>query len=551
VTELQLQASMEVENEQETPELKFTCEPQSFVLPPSQKKWVRLNLRPLCVGNLRFIGCTWRLNNLVPARHMFAPRQNSDVQNEDTQDPLAVQVVAPMPVLKAVIQETPKIMLHGELRHLSVTLHNVGATKLIMHRVVVSHPAFFCIGEFQDEEVEETTPSSRPSVRRVSGGTKVDGDAVVVSLPDIEANQSITLPLWLRGASVGPQTIGMLFHYEAEGAVSHKMDYRLCRYFRDLQVIPSLKVHCRAVADTCKAHEYQMAVEVENLLPDANFTIQQVASASSKWALKLKSVVDTTAPPEVSALHKIAPGQRSTIGFTANQSGPEEVDADSQTEAGNSIIVSDICFGTSRVNSVATPMRHLMEAARGSSAPTGDMDIVVAWSMQGQGKTSCSGQHLVPSLPLVLPVEVGRTFQRSPIRVTIDSPVMIEHDFTQDMVCTIPIAVHITSCCETKDLGITFEAFAPDDEDVPNPQPGGTGPFTASHAWLGATKKTFRDPLAPGATVVVETSIAVWSPALYNLNRFRVRVVIPNTSMPLVYVPQAAHVVCVKSPGDE
>ena len=40
--------------------------------------------------------------------------------------------------------------------------------------------------------------------------------ARVITLPIIEANQTIRLPLWLRGAAVGLHTIGILFHYEPE-----------------------------------------------------------------------------------------------------------------------------------------------------------------------------------------------------------------------------------------------------------------------------------------------------------------------------------------------
>ena len=58
-----------------------------------------------------------------------------------------------------------------------------------------------------------------PSVRRYLDHERGAGGEgpKVIALPDMEAHETIVLPLCLRGATVGPHTIGMLFHYEPEG----------------------------------------------------------------------------------------------------------------------------------------------------------------------------------------------------------------------------------------------------------------------------------------------------------------------------------------------
>jgi len=373
----------------------------------------------------------------------------------------------------------------------------------------------------------------------------------VISLPTIEANQTIRLPLWLRGAAVGLHTIGILFHYETHGAVEHKMDYRLCRYFREVQVLASLKVPApRVWPDPCSIHDFQLMLEVENLLPAANFTVQGLDAVSKDWVIKLRSRVPVPGEEGLPScsLHKIAPGQKSAIALTA-----ERADSETNWDANADIFaVSEVCFEPNRrIRSVAPAMLALVEAVR-PSGPPGEVDLVVSWTMEGQGKTACSGHHFVPGLQLITPCE-GIVFQRPPIKVTMDSPAIVDHDFKANPACIIPITLLVTSCCETKELGITFQAFGTDDEDVAvlgGPSPAGAGPYTAAYAWVGVTSKSFKEPLLPGKTLKVRTSVVVWGNGLFNLNRYRVHVMAANAPTPLIYIAHAAHPVRVKAPHE-
>ena len=57
------------------------------------------------------------------------------------------------------MEDTPDEMLLGELRKLSMTLHNTSNVKVVMLRVAISHPAFMCIDDTvtnpEDPEADE------------------------------------------------------------------------------------------------------------------------------------------------------------------------------------------------------------------------------------------------------------------------------------------------------------------------------------------------------------------------------------------------------------
>lgn len=381
-----------------------------------------------------------------------------------------------------------------------------------------------------------------------------------IPLPEIKPQGSVKLNLWLRGSVVGPQSVRMLFHYEpvVEGAINHKMDYRLCRFSQELQVIPSLRVNCRAMSAPTELEQHQLMVEVENLLPDANFVVRQTSIAALNWALKLKSRINI---PGREALNIVAPSQRTTLGFVL-----EPAKQDLQE---GQLLASDISFPDTCMDITADPLRYLMEAAKNQTSKdaakesshgdfsssrkkqeeaTMNVEIVVAWQMQTKDTSSYEGQHLV-SLPLTLPVEMGRTFHRSPIKMSVDTPPSIIHDFSAECTCVVPVKISIINCCETKPLSITFEALATDDEGTGSVAAGAMA-FTAPYTWVGTTRKSFSEEVLPGDCVNVDTAIALWGQGLYNLNRFRVRVIFSNAPAPLVCTPPIPHMLSIRCTSD-
>ena len=81
----------------------------------------------------------------------------------------------------------------------------------------------------------------KAGIRRGSLGNDPAELEPVITLPNIPANQSVQIPVWLRGSVIGMHTVAFLFYYES-GQEGHPLEYRLCRYSRELQVVPSLKV---------------------------------------------------------------------------------------------------------------------------------------------------------------------------------------------------------------------------------------------------------------------------------------------------------------------
>ena len=75
--------------------------------------------------------------------------------------------------------------------------------------------------------------------------------------------------------------------------------------------------------------------------------------------------------------------------------------------------------------------------------------------------------------------------------------------------------------------------------------------MSAPYVWVGVTRKHFASKLLPGEQVNIKSTIAVWQPGLFNINRFRVRVGSPNGIVPLVYVPPIQHVLKVENAHED
>lgn len=143
--------------------------------------------------------------------------------------------------------------MHGEILKLNLKLCNVGQQDLKNHLLALSHSTFVAVGLDQSSvgaAAEDPMGAHSKGTRIVKHGATgmrrgslADSEDVgeIISLPDIQANQSVEIPIWLRGSSIGMHTVAFLFYYESctEG---HPLEYRLCRYSREVQVVPSLKV---------------------------------------------------------------------------------------------------------------------------------------------------------------------------------------------------------------------------------------------------------------------------------------------------------------------
>jgi len=374
----------------------------------------------------------------------------------------------------------------------------------------------------------------------------------IIPLPSIEPGGSVVVPIWLRGSHIGMHTVAMLFYYESDQGAVHPIEYRLCRYSREVQVVPSLKVQCKVVPCLSELNTHLLILEIENLMNSELLDLNLFSAVSKQWKLQLWSRL-SEAEGAAASLGKLRPKQRSSLAFRvlSDEDRPLE-----EPKGKESVIHTDICLHT-------TPQAHAHYGQYGSSEPPiwpllqssssplshHDMHVVLGWTIrpsEAEEDQSCwrSGQHHVSNLVHDLPVELGQGFQSSPVKVSVEYASSVAHDFSKCCMCNVPVCISIRSCCETQHLDITWEAFRPDEQDTLTAD-GADVKYSSPYVWVGVTRKHFAEPVLPGQQVKLETTLGVWQAGLYNINRFRVRVKTPNGILPLVYVPPMQHVLTV------
>jgi len=523
------------------PPASLECPAQDFVLAPLANQWLRLTLRPLEVGELEIGGCHWVLQELMPARYRF-------VQAEGTQrsSQLSVQVVPALPLLRPISAAPPETLVNGELRHEYIELTNTGAAPLVQLRALSSHPAFVWLGCEEDSSLSPVSNGDATRLLECSASAARPGDAVAL-LPDIEVGETLRVQLIYIARSPGKHRLRILFYYQGAHPVQHKMEYRLLQYTRDIEVRPALAISHRLQEDGTALQDHQLLLQVDNRLPEGTVSLEQVAAVASSW--RLAALHEGEGLDGMAGLCRIPEARSSVIPLTVRWTPPSAVG-----EGGD--LVSSVGLGAPRMDAGSTALQHFLRhslqaqcveaaAAAGSpSQPLSSMEgraaragteekrgsrstvlhLFVAWALLRSGGGIVRGIHIAPGIVLQHPAEValrdplhslrsikGRDhFQRPPLKVVVDAPQRIEHDFSLQPTCLVPITLRFANSCETKGLDVTFRAW-----DIDEGLPGSCGPY----AWLGCTRKHLQENLPPGAEVCFSLHIVLWEAGLYCLDR--------------------------------
>ena len=214
---------------------------QDVVLPAGEAVVLLLHVLPLQQGTLHIEGVQWLTHSLhgyhafaLPPRAVPAARggRGQATMQPDPSLTIAVQPLAPL--LDIRLEGVPGVCYHGEYVRGQFVLTNSGAMGLTKLSVRISHPGFILLGRDNIDHPVATTGSSTLSASastpqlsahhkplRSSPVHPYDWNDVIVHLPvTLQPGQSLSIPVWLRGALEGQQQLSFLFRYESvEGTV--------------------------------------------------------------------------------------------------------------------------------------------------------------------------------------------------------------------------------------------------------------------------------------------------------------------------------------------
>ena len=217
----------------------FVINTQDVVLPAGEAILLSLHVLPLQQGTLHIEGVQWLTHSLhgyhafaLPPRAVPAARGGRSQPTMQPDPSLTIAVQPPAPLLGIRLDGIPPVCYHGEYVKGQFVLTNSGAMGLSKLSVRISHPGFILLGRENIDPPATTsttlsTSASTPSLsvhHKPSTASPVypyDWNDVIVHLPvTLQPGQSLSIPVWLRGALEGQQQLSFLFRYEAvEGKV--------------------------------------------------------------------------------------------------------------------------------------------------------------------------------------------------------------------------------------------------------------------------------------------------------------------------------------------
>ena len=226
----------------------FVINTQDVVLPAGEAIVLSLHVLPLQQGTLHIDGVQWLTHQLhgyhafvLPPRAVPAARggRGQPIMQPDPSLTIAVQPLAPLLGIR--LDGIPSVCYHGEYVKGQFVLTNSGAMGLTKLSVRISHPGFILLGRESADPPPSTstTLSASASTPSLSAHHKLahsspvhpyDWNDVIVHLPvTLQPGQSLSIPVWLRGALEGQQQLSFLFRYESvDGKGVWRLGYVEC-----------------------------------------------------------------------------------------------------------------------------------------------------------------------------------------------------------------------------------------------------------------------------------------------------------------------------------
>ena len=358
----------------------FVINTQDVVLPAGEAIVLSLHVLPLQQGTLQIDGVQWLTHSLhgyhtfaLPPRAVPVARGGRGQPTMQPDPSLTIAVQPPAPLLGIRLDGIPAVCYHGEYVKGQFVLTNSGAMGLTKLSVRISHPGFILLGRdiADPPATTSTTLSASASTPSLSVHHKqtatspvhpYDWNDVIVHLPvTLQPGQSLSIPVWLRGALEGQQQLSFLFRYESvEGKGGWRLGYVECG------------LHVRALLGVRVFHKPSFA-EVKDSLLGVDIHDRQAETTSTETSEE--DEMGTVRIDSISVLSKTwviatigqhpathAPGSGKPASRSLSQ---HDLHTSSRQTA-----TSTLSMAPSEVESVLSPHESLLMFARITNLPT-------------------------------------------------------------------------------------------------------------------------------------------------------------------------------------
>jgi len=270
------------------------------LLEPREQTEVLLRICPLVEGRFTVLGLKWRLNDVVWNYHTFALQgallhdslEHRANRTRASNSSLTFHVGGSLPWLSLHVSGLPDSLLQGGIVGGSLTIKNHGRASAASIFLKANLPWLYVGKQPSATSGEVGGPGLFSTAELVgSSGTlfRIGRDGETLA-----AGAEVTLPVWLRGAGGGKQTLNMLLQYSPEPS-SGKDAPRTVRYVRnawEVCVLPSIHMFATVAPRAGIAGEYVLTVLLTNFCSnggksqECDICIRDICCLSDTWSIQ-------------------------------------------------------------------------------------------------------------------------------------------------------------------------------------------------------------------------------------------------------------------------
>jgi hypothetical protein len=312
----------------------FKADPVSLVMGPRERKLVRLSITALEEGELNIEGIHWQIEGLVEGtkKLQLRGRRLNDTKQQrlsvayEEDNRLSLKIIPAMPLLQVEMRDMLPVIYSGQLHKSVMVIKNIGSMGMKGLICKMSHPMLFSLGTESINQPEVDFPLIKNS--EVGSGVhvanfsqipkKLQDDLSIVHIPFqnehekveptneeennaeqsvpvpggiLRPNESIEIPVYIRGSGIGVNDVQFLFYYEPEEH-NHDIRFRLYRHNFGLRVIDSIRVRTFTQPSLQNVDEFILGVQIKNNVPHttspnqddfAAIQLRQLTAVSPMW----------------------------------------------------------------------------------------------------------------------------------------------------------------------------------------------------------------------------------------------------------------------------
>lgn len=566
----------------------FKIVPEEVIMKPGQVQSIRLSIIPLVEGELTIKGVKWMLEDVIEGYKDFEAkgRRLNETSHQKTNvvyeqdNRLCFRIVANMPLLSVDAFDKPSELLHGQIFQSAIVLKNVGGIGLTHLKVKVSHPQFVAFGKPSNNKGEESEDDAASVFLQPFAVSslhhKFTHDLTIADMSSfidgaLSPNETIRIPVYFRGHTVGTHACKFLFYYESEVA-STVMKFRLYKLETSINVADSLSLYHFTQPSCASVNEFILGLTATNQrrsLTDPHSTIQidQVSAVSPNWKLTPLNFSPGTV---ADTMIRVNSGESTTLYFKISkiEDKSQLSLATSDDDEVDSLLYHESLFLTEpehAIDSSAYPYidflyrdyDHALLLKQQEQKKDAVVDypflkehglaLLLFWTCgKIRGQSQILNTQFVPEREIPLKMHMSSNLPNArgpnascPISVTLHYNDSICHKFNtisqeeehsaSTSILIVPIHFSLSNISPDMQTDFTLELISPDKFTSPSIRASTAQQLSsvasesenAPFLWMGNTRLHFKH-VQPGENMQFTVKACFFGPGKYNLNQFRI-----------------------------